>query len=142
MKSVGTKAVLWRCPVCGREFAHPNQWHSHAGRPVETHFQGRPEARKIYDELIKKLEEFGPLRTDAVKTSINLIARRHLGGVRVQEDGLRVGFVLERKLSDPRILRAEWVGGTKYGHSVKVTSAEELDEQLLGWLKEAYGLAS
>ena len=84
-RSHRTKAGLWRCPVCGREFAHPNQWHSHAGRPIDAHFQGRPEARLIYDELVKKLNEFGPLRTDAVKTSINLIARRHLGGVRVRE---------------------------------------------------------
>jgi hypothetical protein len=133
---------LWRCPVCGREFAHPNQWHSHAGRPIGDHFQGRPEARVIYDELIKRLKEFGPLRVDAVKTSINLIARRHLGGVHVQKGGLRIGFVLERKLADPRILRSQWIGGSKYGYSVRVTSPEQIDAPLLGWLREAYELAS
>jgi hypothetical protein len=136
------KNKLWRCPVCGREFAHPNQWHSHAGRPVESHFEGKPEARAIYAELIKRLETFGPLRVDAVKTSINLIARRHLGGARVLKDGLRVGFVLERKLTAPRILRAEWIGGSKYAHSVKLTSPQEIDAQLLAWLKDAYDLAS
>jgi hypothetical protein len=109
---------------------------------VESHFQGRPEARVIFDELIRKLGGFGPLRVDAVKTSVNLIGRRHLGGVRALKDGLRIGFVLERKVSDPRILKSEWVGGSKYGHSVKVTLPQEIDAQLLNWLKEAYDLAS
>jgi hypothetical protein len=128
--------------VCGREFSHPNQWHSHAGRPVESHFAGRPEAKALFDALTKKLRSFGPLRVDAVKSSVNLIARRHIGGVRVLKDGLRVGFVLERKLASPRVKRAEWIGGSKYAHSVKVTSPGGLDAELLAWLKEAYDLAS
>jgi hypothetical protein len=92
--------------------------------------------------LIKELEKFGPLRVDAVRTSINLIAKHHLGGVRALRDGLRVGFVLERKLTDRRILRSEWVGRVRYAHSVRLTSPEEVDAQLLSWLKEAYELAS
>jgi hypothetical protein len=133
---------LWRCPVCGRKFAHPNQRHSHAGRSVGSHFQGKPKAQAVYDQLIRKLEEFGPLRMDAVKTSVNLIAKRHLGGVRALKDGVRIGFVLERKVTGPRVLRSEWVGGSKYAHSVKLTSPAELDAQLLAWLKEAYDLAA
>jgi hypothetical protein len=85
---------------------------------------------------------FGPLRVDAVKTSINLIAKHHLGGARVLKNGLQIGFVLGRKLADRRILRSEWVGGSKYAHSVRLTSPGEVDAQLLGWLREAYELAS
>ncbi len=141
-KASKTSGSLWRCPVCGRRFAKPNQSHSHEGRTIDSHFVDRPEPRKIFDELVRKIEGIGPLRTDAVETSINLIAKHHLGGVRVLKGGLRIGFVLARKLADRRILRAEWVGGPKYAHTIRVDSSQDLDEQLLAWLKEAYGLAS
>jgi hypothetical protein len=133
---------LWRCPVCGRKFAKTNQSHSHAGRTIDSHFANRPEAKIIFADLIKKMEGFGPLRADAVETSINLIAKHHLGGVRVLKNGLRIGFVLARKLADPRILKTEWVGGSKYLHSVRVDSSRDLDGPLLAWLKEAYDRAS
>jgi hypothetical protein len=136
------KVGSWRCPACSRAFARPHQRHSHSRRTVESHFEGRPESRAVYDALVKGIGAFGPLRVDAVKTSINLIARHHLGGLKVLKDGIRIGFVLGRKLADRRILKASWVGGSKYAHSVKLTSPDEVDEQLLAWLGEAYRLAA
>jgi hypothetical protein len=62
--------------------------------------------------------------------------------LRVLKDGIRIGFVLGRKLADRRILKASWVGGSKYAHSVKLTSPDDVDAQLLAWLGEAYRLAA
>lgn len=133
---------LWRCPICGRLLSKPNSWHSHLSQSVNAHFEGKPKQKKLFDALLVKLEEFEPMRVDAVKTSINLIAKHHFGGVRVQKDGLRLGFVLHRKLTSPRVIKSEWVGGDKYGHSVKLTRADELDAELMQWLKEAYDQAA
>ena len=48
--------------------------------------------------------------------------------------------MLGRRLEDARILRSEWIGGPFFAHSVKLAGEAELDEQLLGWLAEAYEL--
>ena len=118
-----------------------NQWHSCVTRTVESHFEGKPEeVRRTFGRLVGELERLGPIRVDAVKSGINIAGRAHFAGARPQMDGLRVGFVLDRQLGDPRILRREWVGGPFYAHSVKLASEAELDGQLLGWLAEAYEL--
>lgn len=137
-----SRDTLWRCPVCGRLFSKPNQQHSHLSCNVEAHFKGKPEQIALFDALIARIEDLGPMRVDAVKTSINLIARGHFGGVRVLRGGLRLGFVLLRKLDSPRIVRSQWLGGDKYGHSVKIATSADLDIELLNWLREAYDLAA
>jgi uncharacterized C2H2 Zn-finger protein len=133
---------LWRCPQCGRLFEKPKQWHSHYSTSVASHFEGKPEAKTLFDILYSKLESFGPVRADAVKTSVNLVARHHFGAVHSTKNGLRLGFVLRRKVEDARIIRHEWVGGDRWGHQVKLISSDDIDDQTLGWLKEAYEEAS
>ena len=131
---------FWRCSECEREFRLENQWHSCVRRSVEDHFEGKPEeVRRTFVRLVGELERLGPIRVDAVKSGINIAGRAHFAGARPQKDGLRVGFLLGRRLEHPRVLRAEWVGGRVYAHSVKLAREEDLDE-LLGWLAEAYEL--
>ena len=137
-----TADTLWRCPICGRLLSKPNQWHSHLSQSVDAHFQGKSDQKKLFDALLTKLENFGPVRVDAVKTSINLIARHHFGGVKVLKDSLRLSFVVHRQLTSQRIIGTEWLGGDKYGYSVKLTGEADIDDELIGWLKEAYDQAA
>lgn len=77
----------WRCPVCGRELARPNQWHSCLRSSVEKHFEGStPILRKTYEELIRRLEAFGRVNVDPVKTSIILGSRAHFAVVYPDRD--------------------------------------------------------
>jgi len=133
---------LWRCPVCGRTFAKPNQWHSHSSTNIESHFEARPKAKAIFDVLVARLKSFGPMSVDAVKNSINLVARHHFGSAHPSKAGLRVGFLLHRKVETERITSHEWAGGAHWGHHVKLKNPGDIDEELLAWLKEAYDLAS
>ena len=137
-----TTGSLWRCPVCGRLLSKPNQWHSHLSQSVDAHFQGKSDQKALFDALLAKLEDFGPVRVDAVKTSINLIANHHFGAVTVLKEGLRLGFVVHRPLASPRILRTEPLGGNKYGYTVKLNNVADIDAELLAWLKEAYDQAA
>jgi len=76
------KSMLWECPTCGRKFAKKNQWHSCNPHTVSYHFQGKnPVLKETYEVLISKLQEFGQIRIDAVKSSINLINKYHFGGM-------------------------------------------------------------
>ena len=134
---------LWLCPACSRKFAKRNQWHSCGSISIDAHFEDKPpEIRALFDNLSARLGKFGPFRMDAVRSSINLAARHHFGGVRVLADGLRIGFILSQPVDHPRILRIERISPTIYAHRVKITRKEDLDATVLGWLKEAHARAS
>ena len=134
---------LWKCPECGREFARANQWHSCTVKGLDEHFRGRdPHLRGVFDELVSKLRKLGPVKVDPVKTSINLTAARHFAGVTVRGTFLRVGFFAPTRIVDPRIVHFERIGPGKFGHSVVVETAADLDAQLLAWLAEAYRMSS
>lgn len=132
---------LWKCPKCGRDFAKKNQWHSCLSISVDQHFRRvDPVLRKTYDSLIGRLKEFGPLRVDAVKSSINLVSTYHFGAVSVRRDSIRLGFILDQEIEDERIIRIERVSPKRVGHSVKLNSPGDVDDQLMEWLSRAYYL--
>lgn len=137
------QSALWKCPQCGREFAKRNQWHSCLAHSADDHFRGKdPLLRKTFDVLIARLREFGPFRVDAVKTSINLISKHHFGGLTVQKKTLRLGFILDEVIENPRVVRTQKIGPNRVGHSVKLHSPDDIDEELLNWLKRACLLQS
>jgi Domain of unknown function (DUF5655) len=134
---------VWTCPECGREFSKPKQWHSCLRQTVDAHFERRaPEVRTLFDTLLENVERIGPVRVVAVKSQINLAARANFAGIKPLADGLRVGFMSDAPLVDPRIEKTEAVSLRSYAHAVVVRGPEELDPQLLGWLAEAYRLKS
>jgi hypothetical protein len=133
----------WVCPVCRRRFARARQWHSCQRQTIESHFAGKdPELRRAFDVMVRRLEASGPLRTDAVKTSIHLISRHHFGGVRVQHGSLRVGFLASRPISSARIVGQQRLGPSRVEHTVVVRTGEDLDAELVGWLRSAQRLMS
>ena len=137
------RRTLWKCANCGRGFARRNQWHSCLARTVEHHLRGKdPRLRETYELLIARLRKLGPLRVDAVKSSINLASKYHFGGISVKRDGLRVGFLSDVVIDDERILRTQRLGPKRVGHSVMLRSARDVDDRLVGWLRKAYRLQS
>jgi hypothetical protein len=133
----------WVCPTCRRRFARAKQWHSCRPQSVDSHFADKdPRLRSLFEALIRKLRETGPLRVDAVKTSINLISRHHFGGVTVRGEHLRVGFLAPAAIASPRIIRTEKLGPHRVGHSVLIGAKKDLDAELLGWLAAAQRLQS
>lgn len=131
----------WTCTRCGRRFAKRRQAHSCKVRSIDDHFREKdPELRSIFDSLLRGLERRGPLRVDAVESSINLASNHHFGAVAVRREYLRVGFLLNREIRDARISGVERVGPHRVGHHVIIRSLSDLDPQLLDWLAEAQAM--
>ncbi len=133
----------WTCPVCGRAFAKKNQWHSCRAHSIEDHFRDKdPQLRQTYEHLVSRLREAVPLRIDAVKTSINFVSKLHFGGVTVRKSYLRVGFISDEKISSERVLRSQRLSANRVGHTVRLNSPSEVDDQIIEWLSKAYHLQS
>ena len=134
---------LWRCPSCGREFRHRNQAHSCVSVSVDDHFDGKPpKLRQIYENLLAEITKSGPVRTDAVKTSINIANRAHFAMVYVLSSCLKLEFLFDKPLDSPRIVKSQQISEGKYIHFVKLFETGDIDEQLRGWLRVAYKIGA
>ena len=133
------RAKLWTCPNCGRKFAKGNQAHSCLAHTVDHHFRGKdPQLRQTYERLIARLREFGPVRVDAVKSSINLVSKYHFGGIAVRRNYIRLGFLADETIEHERIIRTRRQGPKRVSHWLRLRSPSDVDGRLVTWLKKAY----
>lgn len=54
------------------------------------------------------------------------------------QSGLKLDFSLYRKLKSSRAEQTAVVGPGRYLYLVKLNSKKDVDNELIGWLKEAY----
>ncbi len=131
----------WVCPDCERQFARKGQGHECApAMTVEEYFStGPPFERPIFQALIAGLDErVGPIHVEPVSVGIFLKRARSFCELRPMTRWVAVSFGLSRTLHSHRISRKVIEAGAHRWHYVNVRSAEEVDEELLDWLAEAY----
>ena len=133
---------MWTCPDCGRQFHNVNNAHSCMARiGVEEHLAGRPagvtEAYRRFEAMVR---EIGPITVEPLKSRIAFKARTTFAGATFTRTTLRAGFVLARRLDDPR-LKVDSYGG-RHVHTLEVTDPAQLTDDLREPLAEAYELGS
>jgi uncharacterized protein DUF5655 len=131
----------WTCPECDREFGRAKQSHVCVpGCTLDECFAGRPAVqRRIYNRIIESL---GPVHTDVVKVGVFLKRERKLAELRPKARSLNLYLNLPRPVDDQRVI---WhVRGTAdtVVHFFKLTALADVDDQLRGWLAQAYDFAS
>lgn len=106
-------------------------------------FAGRPEAWPLYERLRSRLFEMcGPIRVQVRKTQITFAGRYGFAFVslprRKQDQGIVVSFGLFHRQESPRIQYASEPYPNRWTHHVAVRTEADLDEELMGWLREAH----
>ncbi len=115
---------------------------TNSGFAVKTHFQDKNKVvREIYDCLLSRVEQCGPVIEEPKKTSIHLVNRTAFAGVATRKAAINLTIKGDRKLSSSRISKTEQVSANRFHHEVKLTSPGEVDAELVGWLKAAYALS-
>jgi hypothetical protein len=110
---------------------------------LEHHFSGKPAGvRELYDRVMEALRGFGPVRGDPKKTCIHLVYRTALGGITVRREHLILEFKTDHPIESARLAKSEQVSRSRYHHTLKLTPADPLDGEVLGWLREAYDLSA
>jgi Domain of unknown function (DUF5655) len=133
----------WICPRCDREFVRARQAHTCVpGGTVDDSFAGRPPVqREIYDAVVEHLHNLGPVHADAVKVGVFLKRQSKLAEARPMATGLALSIVLPRWTEHERVTRHMRISGDRIAHMVKLKTVADVDEQILGWLTEAYEAA-
>ena len=109
---------------------------------VSQHFEGKdPVVKSIYERIMKETRKFGKVIEEPKKTSIHLVNKSAFAGVVTQ----KVALVLNIKSASPikhvRIKKSEKISASRFHQEVKLTSVDEVDSDLIGWLQEAYSIS-
>jgi Domain of unknown function (DUF5655) len=131
---------LWTCPKCGRRFVGRNMWHACGDFSVEKFLDSKGErARELFDRFESLIASCGPYEVAPAKTRVAFMGRVRFAGVSAISDrGMTIAFGLPRSLRSDRIRKIEQYGSGWYGHYLRITSPDQLDDELLGWLRESY----
>lgn len=113
-------------------------------------FDGRPVELSLYQALFARMEAAFPEASVRVqKTQISFYNRRLFAAaslpIRRRRDWPKECIVvtigLPYRLASPRAAVAVEPYPNRWTHHVPVSRAEQIDGELLGWLREAYGFA-
>ena len=131
---------MWKCPKCKREFAKKGQSHSCTVYPLANHFKNKEFAKALYDDLLEKLtKKAGKIKVESLPCCIHFVSSYSFGAAYALRDGIRVHFSLRRKIGSTRISKYAKVASNRFMYSVDIKEKSEIDSELIGWLKEAYG---
>jgi len=113
-------------------------------------FDGKPAELSLYQALFARMEAAFPEASVKVqKSQISFYNRRLFAAaslpVRRRKDWPRecilVTIGLSHRLASPRVAVAVEPYPNRWTHHVPVSREEQIDEELLGWLREAYEFA-
>ncbi len=133
---------MWACPKCGRTFKNTNQLHGCRLIKKESLFEKRPVILKtIYKKIVAAVKPLGEFREETVspgiiffKTSSTFLA------VKVKRDHLEVEFFLDHLSDSPLVSKHLQTSAKRFVHVVPVVNPDDIDKQLIGWIKHSYQL--
>ncbi len=107
----------------------------------EALFTGKDDVvRSIYDRLLEVLHTIGRFQEEPKKTSIHLVHTVGFAGVHPRKSFLLLNMRTDHPIESQRITKTEQVSNNRFHNEVKLASLSDVDEALLGWLKDAYQL--
>ncbi len=135
---------MWTCPTCGRSFKRKNQQHGCVLIDKETLFAKRPpELKNLYNIIKKGVDKIGAYREETVLPDVIFFKTKSTFlGVKVKKDHLEVEFFLEKLENVPPVFKYLQTSKNRVVHLVAVDNEDEIDEQLLGWIKRSYELVN
>jgi hypothetical protein len=85
--------------------------------------------------------KFGKVIEEPKKTSIHLVNRSAPAGVSTRKSALILNIKSAAPIQHARIARSEKLSASRFHQEVKLTSPDEVDATLVGWLQEAYAIS-
>ena len=132
---------LWTCPKCGHVFVNTNQFHSCRRYTLEQTFaKSEPQVRQLFERLRAMVESVGPVHMQAYRDQVAFLVRVRFLFATPKKEWLDVGFWLPRRIDSARFRKVETLTPTDHVHILRVTEEDQLDEEVMGWVREGYAV--
>lgn len=110
-------------------------------------FVGRPQELALYELFrCQLLAEVGQVQIKVLKTQITFAGRHGFAFVshprRKKDVGILVSFGLSHRQDSDRISHVSEPYPNRWTHHVLIERTQQVDQELLGWIKEAYWFAN
>lgn len=100
--------------------------------------KGKEELKPIYDDLIKRINDFGNVTIAPKKAYVSLIGKKQFAIVQPStKTRLDVGINLKGIEPTDRLEKSGSFNAM-VSHRVRITSPEQIDVELISWIKEAH----
>jgi hypothetical protein len=109
---------------------------------ISQHFENKePVVKSIYDRILKEARKFGAVIEEPKKTSIHLVNKSAFAGVATRKNALVLNIKSAAPIKHARIAKSEQLSASRFHQEVKLTSPDEVDSELVGWLQQAYAIS-
>jgi Domain of unknown function (DUF5655) len=129
----------WTCPTCGRSFHRTRQSHVCDTTTVEDHLQDRdPAVVALFRAFVQAVADAGPFTYSPIKAQVGFQGHQRIfAGVHLTKRGLEGYLDLPRRVESARFRRVSPYTHRLFVHHFVLASANQLDAEFLGWIKEA-----
>ena len=109
---------------------------------ISTQYKGKENLFPIYEKLLPIVKSFGnDVTVTPKKGSVSIIRKRQFVLIKpATKTRIDLGLKLPEKSTTDR-LGDSGPFGTMCTHRVQLTSVDDVDNELIGWMQEAYNLA-
>lgn len=90
------------------------------------------------ETIIGFLQTLGPVIVEGLGRRRMIKRTRTFAELITSRQGIELAFLLSRRLDSPRILRTVALSARRTAHVVAIDGPAALDDELRGWLAEAY----
>jgi hypothetical protein len=133
---------MWTCPECGRKFARNKQSHSCTQYDQNLFFKGRvPAMVELCNDLIYRVKQFGEVEVYTGKWNLTLRHYSTFLSIIIEKSHLTLVFISEEPIDEFPVYQTHHHTSSRFSNLVKIESLDEIDDQLMNWLKRAWELA-
>ena len=112
------------------------------GHSVGEHFENRdPSVRETYNTILRTARKLGEVKEDPKKTSIHLVRKTAFAGIATRKTGLILTLKSDSDVANKRIARREQASAHRWHLEIKLDAPEQVDKEIVAWLRKAYELA-
>lgn len=132
---------MWACPTCKRVFNKENQPHSCSVKPLNDHFKNKEKAKVLFEYLLNFINtNVGKCKVISIPCCIHLYGKYDFLAVLPKIDKLEIRFALDKKIDNSLLIQQIPVSSKLFKICLEINSKEDLDEDILEYLKTSYYL--
>jgi hypothetical protein len=103
--------------------------------------RSEPDVRALADALIDRAGALPDVTVDPKGTCIHLNRRVAFAGLHPRKRAVLLNLRTSAPIGSGRIRKVERASANRYHNELLLASAEDFDDELMGWIAEAHALA-
>ena len=136
---------MWTCPLCSQQFLNNNQSHSCNDKTLNDFLEKKPEHTiSLFWHFVQQYQEIGKVTVHPTKSMIALAAKTRMAYItKLGKDFVDVTFPFSQPFHDNLCFHkiAQVPGQQQFNHHFRMYRKEDVNEEVIGFMKLAYEMS-